>query len=91
MIYYLPFYSNGYLGTPLACAAYYGHDHIVKYLFSHDVYCNGSYAELQVLTQPMHTVVTVYPFVCNSDVSSVTGHSTRSLKSCEELVGSSEN
>ena len=55
-IYYPSFYSNGYLGTPLACAAYYGHDHIVKYLFSHDVYCNGSYAELQVLTWPMHKI-----------------------------------
>ena len=47
-LFHPPYYSNGYLGTPLSCAAYYGHDCIVKFLLSKDVSCNGSYAELKV-------------------------------------------
>jgi len=42
------FHSNEKLGTPLSCAAYHGHDHIVSYLLGRDVSCNGSYAELKV-------------------------------------------
>ena len=56
-LFHSPHYSNGYLGTPLSCAAFHGHDHIVKYLFSHDVYCNGSYSELKVFTQPIATFI----------------------------------
>ena len=40
--------SNGKLGTPLSCAAYHGHDHIVSCLLGRDVSCNGSYADLKV-------------------------------------------
>ena len=40
--------SNGNLGTPLSCAAYHGHDHIVSCLLGRDVSCNGSYADLKV-------------------------------------------
>jgi len=40
--------SNGKLGTPLSCAAYHGHDHIVSCLLGRDVNCNGSYADLKV-------------------------------------------
>lgn len=45
----LVYYSNGYLGTPLSCAAYHGHDHIVKFLLSRGASCNGSYDDLKVL------------------------------------------
>ena len=51
-----PYYSNGYLGTPLSCAAYHGHDHIVKFLLSHHVSCVGSYAELKVFTKQQQHV-----------------------------------
>ena len=40
--------SNEKLGTPLSCAAYHGHDHIVSFLLGRDVNCNGSYADLKV-------------------------------------------
>ena len=43
------YYSNGYVGTALSCAANHGHDHIVKFLLSRDASCDGSYAELKVL------------------------------------------
>ncbi|XP_065891015.1 transient receptor potential cation channel subfamily A member 1-like [Dysidea avara] len=43
-----PELSNGKLGTPLSCAAYHGHDHIVSCLLGRDVSCNGSYADLKV-------------------------------------------
>ena len=47
--------SNGYLGTALSCAANHGHNHIVKFLLSRDVSCDGSYAELKVLLiLPLH-------------------------------------
>ena len=98
---YLHSYSNGYLGTPLSCAAFYGHAHIVKFLLSRGVSCSGSYAELKVSSQPhintdirtLHLLHVIYAFtaVFDSDVPSVTGHSTRSLKCREDLVGSSKN
>ena len=43
------YYSNGYVGTGLSCAANHGHNHIVKFLLSRDASCDGSYAELKVL------------------------------------------
>ena len=49
------YYSNGYLGTALSCAAHHGHNHIVKFLLSRDVSCDGSYAELKVMSiSPLH-------------------------------------
>ena len=44
-------YSNEKLGTPLSCAAYHGHDHIVRFLLGRDVSCNGSYTDLKVPMQ----------------------------------------
>ena len=44
---YVP-YSNEKLGTPISCAAFYGHDKVVKFLLDQDVSCNGNYAELKV-------------------------------------------
>ena len=51
-LFFFNIYSNEYLGTPLSCAAFYGHAHIVRFLLSRDVSCSGSYAELKVSTQP---------------------------------------
>lgn len=37
------FHSNKFLGTPLSCAAAYGHSNVVKYLLSKDVSIDGGY------------------------------------------------
>jgi len=41
-------YSNEKLGTPISCAAFYGHEKIVQFLLDRDVSSNGNYDELKV-------------------------------------------
>ena len=84
---YYEHYSNGYLGTSLSCAAYHGHDHIVKLLLNRDVSCNGSYAELKVFRNLIINKGTHFGL----GVTSTPGHPTGSHKGCKDVVGLPKN